>query len=352
MAKSSETKKIQIKMFRVTGIFLIILTILAMSSGIRAQADDICAESGINPGLDSPFAHVPYVFGKVVLQGFPAKSKTPKVTVILTDGSRPSDRWIINRSGNYCFRRKPNSSMVIVEVDGVEAARRTLPSFGAAQIREDFEIFPDKVEKTASPAVVSAKFTHPANPKTAELYKRTIEAEINKETAKVIGYLKEVVALDPEDFIAWAKLGTWHFTNNALPEADAAFRRSLELRVDYTPAWINVGQLRTAQKQYEAAIQILKHAVELDATSARAFQLLGEAYLLARQGTLGAEALNQAIKLDPVGMAECHLQLAHLYQLAGAKPRAAAEYKLFLAKVPDHPDKKKFEKYIKDNPIN
>ncbi|MFT3745429.1 MAG: hypothetical protein QM785_14195 [Pyrinomonadaceae bacterium] len=331
---------------------LIFAAILAFSFGVRAQADDICSEAGINPGLDSPFAHVPYVFGKVVLQGFPANTKPPKVTVILTDGSRPSDRWIVNRSGNYCFRRKANSSMVIVEVNGIEAERRSLPSFGSTQIREDFEIFPDKVEKAPSPAVVSAKFTHPAHPKTTELYKRAIEAEINKETAKVIGYLKEIVALDPEDFIAWAKLGTWHFSNNALPEADAAFRKSLELRVDYTPAWINVGQLRTAQKQYEAAIQILKHAVELDATSARAFQLLGEAYLLAKQGTLGAEALNTAIKLDPVGMAECHLQLAHLYQLAGAKPQATSEYKLFLAKVPDHPDKKKFEKYIKDNPIN
>ena len=49
-------------------------------------------------------------------------------------------------------------------------------------------------------------------------------------------------------------------------------------------------------------------------------------------------------------MAECHLQLAHLYELAGAKKLAAMEYKIFLRKVPDHPDKKRFEKYIKDNP--
>ena len=49
-------------------------------------------------------------------------------------------------------------------------------------------------------------------------------------------------------------------------------------------------------------------------------------------------------------MAECHLQLAHLYELAGAKKLAAHEYALFMAKVPDHPDRKKFEKYIKDNP--
>ncbi len=103
-------------------------------------------------------------------------------------------------------------------------------------------------------------------------------------------------------------------------------------------------------KQHDAAIGIFKHATELDPNSARAFQLLGETYLLARQGTLAVEALNEAIRLDPIGMAGCHLQMAHLYELAGAKQLAAKEYKLFLAKVPDHPDKKKFEKFIKDNP--
>lgn len=329
---------------------VIVFAILLLGYGIRAQVDDICAEAGLNPGLDSPFAHVPYVFGQVVLQGFPSTVKPPKVAVILYDGGQSPARLIVNRSGNYCFKRKSNSSTIVVEVDGREYSRRTLPSFGSTQQREDFEIYTDSPAQNSSPSVVSAKFAHPVNPKTTDLYKKAIEAERSKDSEKLTGYLKEIVILDPEDFIAWARLGAWHLTKNSYTDAEKAFRRSLELQVDYTPAWINVGQLRIAQKQYQAAIQILKHAVELDPTAARTFQLLGEAYLLARQGTLGAEALNKAIKLDPIGMAECHLQLAHLYQLAGANALASAEYKLFLAKVPDHPDKKKFEKFIKDNP--
>ena len=70
-----------------------------------------------------------------------------------------------------------------------------------------------------------------------------------------------------------------------------------------------------------------------------------------KQGTLGAEALKQALKLDPVGMAECHLLLARLYDLAGAKHIAAAEYRAFLEKVPGYPDRRKFEKYIKENSV-
>ena len=91
-------------------------------------------------------------------------------------------------------------------------------------------------------------------------------------------------------------------------------------------------------------------ATAIDPSSARAFQLLGEAYLLARKGTLGVAALNEAVRLDPIGMAECHLLMARLYDLAGVKPLASREYRLFLEKVPQHPEKKKLEKYIKDNP--
>ena len=77
---------------------------------------------------------------------------------------------------------------------------------------------------------------------------------------------------------------------------------------------------------------------------------MGEAYLQARRGNDGLAALDEALRLDPVGMAECHLLKARLYDLAGARKLAAAEYKVFLLKVPNHSDKKKLEKYIKDNP--
>jgi hypothetical protein len=38
-----------------------------------------------------------------------------------------------------------------------------------------------------------------------------------------------------------------------------------------------------------------------------------------------------------------------LYNIAGAKNLAANEYKLFLQKRPDHPDRQEMEKYIAEN---
>lgn len=329
----------------------VIVTIGLFAANTAAQADDFCAEFGVTPSLNSPFAQIPYVYGRISLKGLDGAAKWPRVTVTLVDRDQTEKRVTVEKKGNYCFRRSGNSpGTLIIEIEGIEAARRSLASFGATQQREDFEVYPGNTPSIAAPGTVSARFSHPPNEKTVELYKKAADAERNKEKKEASRYVKEIVAVDPTDFIAWAKLGSLLMEERNYSEAEAAFRRSLTLEPEYLPAWINAGKIRVANKQYEAAIEVFKHAVTLDPAAARTHQLLGEAYLLAKQGSLGVESLNNAIKLDPVGMAECHLQLAHLYELAGAKQLAAKEYKLFLSKVNDHPDKKKFEKYIKDNP--
>jgi len=76
---------------------------------------------------------------------------------------------------------------------------------------------------------------------------------------------------------------------------------------------------------------------------------LGEAYFQIRKGSLGIPHMNRAIEIDPNGKADLHLRIAALYNVAGAKALAANEYKLFLQKRPDYPDRQKMEKYIAEN---
>ncbi|MFN2502072.1 MAG: tetratricopeptide repeat protein [Pyrinomonadaceae bacterium] len=332
-------------------VFPVVFAALGLTVNGTAQADDICREAGAFPSLNLPSAQVPYVYGRVILKGFTDLLKHPKVTIMLVDPQQSDKRITVGPSGNYCFRRTAASGgTLIVEIEGAEVARKTISSFGAAQQREDFEVHSAPSDRAPSPGTVSAKFSYPQNEKTIELYKRAAEFERNKDIGQAIGYLKDVVRIDPNDFIAWAKLGTLYFEQGALKEAEGALRKSIESKLEYTPAWINMGKIRMAQKQYEGAIEIFKHAAFLDPKSARAFQLLGEAYLQARQGTTGVAALREAIRLDPIGMAESHLLIARLYHLAGAKALAANEYKILLEKVPEHPEKKKLEAYIKVNP--
>ncbi len=338
---------------RVSRIFFIIVliaSVLAFSPSTPAQsADDYCSEWGITPSFDSPFARIPYVFGRVVVLGLDPSAKLPKVSVTLHDLGQSAQRQTLNKSGKYCFKLSSSSSgSLVIEVDGIEMDRRTLTTAGGAQRREDFEI----TMRGGGPApagTINARYQHPRNDKTVELYKKLDEADQKKNADDSTKLLKQIVAADPADFLAWARLGSRHLENKSLADAEAAFRKAIESKQDYAPAWVYFAMVRMEQKQYEAAIEILKHAAELEPANARAFQLLGESYLQTRQGTLGVEALNEAIRLDPNGMAECHLQLAHLYELAGAKDLAVKEYKLFLEKRPEHPDKKKIEKLIKAN---
>ncbi len=324
-----------------------LLVLLPLS--VRAQVDDICREFGVIPSLDLPWAQVPYVYGKVVLSGFDSGAK-PRVTVIFSDRDNPSRRLSLSKTGSYCFKRSGSGGTLTIEVDGIEITRRSLPSFGGAQQREDFDVYANTDQRSVPPGTISGKFSHRRNEKTVPLYAKAATAEKAKDLEMAAGYLKEIVAIDPADFIAWSILGSLYLKQNAFAESDAAFRKSLALKIEYTPAWISVAKLRIAQKQPEAAIEIHKHAVSLEPESADTYRLLGETYLQAKQGNLGVEALNQAIKLDPVGMADCHLLIARLYELAGAKNLAAREYKAFLLKVPDYADKAKLEKYVKENP--
>jgi tetratricopeptide (TPR) repeat protein len=68
-----------------------------------------------------------------------------------------------------------------------------------------------------------------------------------------------------------------------------------------------------------------------------------------QKGSKAVVYLNEALRLDPEGMAPVHLRLAKLYNAAGMKSKAAGEYEEFLKKRPNYPDRKALEQYITQN---
>ena len=331
-------------------VFLVSVCCLSTFSA-SAQVDQFCEEFGYRPILDAPVLSAPYVYGRVVIKSEEPVEKFPIVNITYSNRSQSPIRQTISKSGNYCFKiTSGNGGQLVIEIDGVEVARSQVDDYGPAQKREDFDVVMPAPGRTTRPATVSSKFNHPPNERTAPLYARAAEAEKRKAFPEAIDNVKKIVTIDPEDFLAWEYLGTLYFNHRMYPEADVAYRRSLALKVEYPRAWVNAGKLRVAQKNFAGAIEIFKHAITLEPDVAMTYRLLGEAYLQNKQGSLGEQALKEAIRLDPVGMAEAHALLAHLYQLAGAKNLAASEYKTLLEKVPNHPERKKFEKFIKENP--
>ncbi len=154
---------------------------------------------------------------------------------------------------------------------------------------------------------------------------------------------------DPKDYPAWNELGMVYFIQKDLEAAANAYSKAIELKPDYVTALVSLGRVRLAQKNNDAAVTVLDAAVKAEPRSATANYFLGEAYLAVKKGSLAVTYLNEALKIDPIGMANAHLRLATLYNLAGYKDRAAAEYEMFLQKKPDYPEKKKLTDYIEAN---
>jgi Flp pilus assembly protein TadD len=183
----------------------------------------------------------------------------------------------------------------------------------------------------------------------ADLWKQALEASARQDYSSAIAHLERMVAADPKDFQAWTELGSVYHNRGSLEEAEKAYDRALKENGSYALAFLNYGKLRMVQKKYESAVEMLSRSVELKPDRAEAHLLLGEAYLQLKRGSKAVEPLNEALRLDPAGMAEAHLRLAALYNGAGLKDKAAEEYEKFLAKKPDSPERDKLLKYINEN---
>jgi cytochrome c-type biogenesis protein CcmH/NrfG len=332
-------------------ISIFVFAVLSIGSESKAQMHEICSNSFGTPSLGDAWGAIPYVFGKVKVTDLDENSKLPKVSIGFTERARTEKRVIVDKTGNYCFRRSSSDmdALLVVYFDGIEVGRREIAGLGPIQQREDFEFKTGQSQRQAAPGTISAKYNYPSNPKTDELYKKSIEAEKLKDHEQLIRYVKEIVAIDPSDFVAWAKLGSIYLEKKSYDDAESAFKKALELRVDFVPAMVSLGRTYLAQVKTEQALAILQKAVATDPKYARAYQFLGTGYLQAKKGSLGVENLEKALQLDPMGCADAHLLLATLYDRAGAKDVAADQYRQFLEKFPNHPDRKKYEQYIKDN---
>lgn len=241
---------------------------------------------------------------------------------------------------------------LVVEFEGneVERTRLRLERNGPLDTRYDITLTM-KAPATNSPSnkAASVSSLYKRSDDNQKKFEQAMDAGKQKKYEQEKTLLQEIVINDPQDYVAWTELGTTFFNLNKTSDAESAYQKALATNPTFYPALLNFGKLQIATKNFEGAIETLTKAIEANPKSAEANQLLGESYLQIKKGSKAVVYLNEALRLDPIGMAEIHLRLAALYNGAGMKDRAATEYEEFLKKKPDYADRSNLEKYIKEN---
>jgi Tfp pilus assembly protein PilF len=294
------------------------------------------------------------LYGDVIVSGEQLnRGKPVKIDVTLyTEFKTVVEHNVVSSNGRYRFNNLPAGVYELVaEVEGQEVFRERVdmrsPAVDTYRHDLSFEWKTNgPVSSTPGTVAVDAYNRSAAN---NALLKKAETAIAAKRYDEAVDALKQAVAADPKDFPAWTQLANVHLLQNKLPEAENEYFRAIDLKSDYFPALLNLGRTEIAQHQNEIAADVLSRAVKVRPSSGEANYLLGESYLQLKKGSLAVGYLNEALRLDPDGMAEAHLRLALLYNAAGMKDKAAAEYEAFLKKRPDYQERRKLEEYISAN---
>ena len=88
------------------------------------------------------------------------------------------------------------------------------------------------------------------------------------------------LSIDPGNPQALAYLGDIAFKANNIEEAASLLEKSLQRTKDLRIAYLDLGAVRTQQKQYPAAVKALQRAIALDPTEPDAHYRLGRVYQL------------------------------------------------------------------------
>jgi len=285
-------------------------------------------------------------------------SKPMTFTIVLSmAGGTVIGRQTVGNGQRYRFNDLADGDYdVVVELENRQITRDRVrlysqPSVGKTDVRHDIELElrPTGVTGKGKAATISADDVYKRTNANQQLFESAEKATNEKKYDQSITGLHQLVENDPKDFQAWTELGTAYLLKDAYDDAEKSYLAAIDARPQFFLANLNLGRLYLGQKKFDKAVELLTSAVKIKPDSADANQLLGEAYLQIKKGSSAVTYLNEAIRLDPQGKAEVHLRLALLYNAAGMKDKAAAEYESFLKKRPDSKDRKKLEDYIKEN---
>lgn len=138
--------------------------------------------------------------------------------------------------------------------------------------------------------------------------------------------LQKSIRLYPENYISWNYLGYARQSKNDLNGAYDAFKKSTELRINYSSSWVNLGRLQGQMAKYAEALKTLEQAMnstqgqspEVYNEIAKVLIMQGMSNNYMRQGNMNSalQYLGRAIELYP-NYGEAYRNMAYAYSQLG-----------------------------------
>ncbi len=118
------------------------------------------------------------------------------------------------------------------------------------------------------------------------------------QTDDAVKYLDRATKLDDKSWYAWASFGIALDRQTHFPQAELAYRKSLELDPSQTATLYNLGSNLITQNRPSEAIEIFQSAIKRD-NSARYHKRLADALALSNRSDRAIDEYHTALRLDP-----------------------------------------------------
>ncbi len=142
---------------------------------------------------------------------------------------------------------------------------------------------------------------------------------------------RKAIELHPQSFKPYFGLGWFYLEQGKLPQAKASFRKAIELNPECDEAYAGLGSLFLNLDEFSQAESLFKKAIEINPGAMAAFSDLGRLYRNHGQLSQAEDSYRRAIELDPHNESVLRA-LTSLYEELG-QPELAKKYARKIAEL-------------------
>ena len=288
--------------------------------------------------------------GKVVLPSG-AHPATP-VKVTLTFNGKYMYETFTDLSGRFAFAGLHRGTyQLIAEGDGqtFETTRvdAEILAFGSApqSFTQNIQMRPKAGKAVAAAAVTSLEVLDPNVPQRArEAYEKALKRAGANKPEEAVKLLQEAIGAYPPFHSAHVALGEQCDKLKRFPEAEAAYRKAVELKSGAAAAYAGLGVVLVKQKKYTEAIPPLRRSIEIHDQSSTPYLFLGLAEMMTGDYESAESNLLRAYQIGKPTIA--HIYLANLYDLRRQPAKAIEHLQSFLKENPESPNSEQIREAI------